>query len=392
MTIQELKTKLLATNCFEANEYLDKYCKLIIDNLEKRREKYKTQKHHIIPRCYFRLNNLEIDNSKENIINLLYKDHILAHYYLTLCSKSKIFNKLNFSFIIMAAHKEKLENFDPINLDNYQELYEKCCKETARLNSGRKRGPEYRAKMRMVNSGRTRSLATRQLISLHNKGIKKPATSQKLKGRPNKSRGRKNSEESKARMSRAKKGKPLSPEHKQALKGSHKKGSGGRPKGCKNHPDTINKNKKLFTQEEVQFIISNYLNGYSLKQLGKLFNVDSNVISRVLNENNIPRRNASENRKFLKNGKATTTEETILKSFKLYFNKDFTQVDIHKITGIGMEVFRLKLIEYGIQLKNKRYEICKLLENYKLYNSDIQNLNKFISYVKELFKENNIIF
>ena len=391
MIVQELKIKILATNYFIDNEYLDKYCELIFNNLERRREKYKTQRHHIIPQYYFKLNNLEVDNSKENLVNLLYKDHLLSHYYLVLCSKAEIYNKLSFSFIIMTAHKEKLEGFDPTKLNDYQKLYEECCKETSRLNSGRKRGPEYGAKMSMINSGRTRSPATRQLISLHSKGIKKPTTSQKLKGKPNKSRGCKRSEETKNKMSEAKKGKPLSPEHKQALKGSHKKGSGGRPKGCKNHPGTINKNKKLFTQKEIELIISYYLNGKSLSEVGKLFNVSYDIIYRVLKENNIPRRSTSENRKFLKNGKATTTKETILNSFKLYFNKDLTQIDIHNITGIGMEVFRLKLIEYGIQLKDKRYKVCGILEKYKIYDSNIQNLDEFVSYIKILFKENNII-
>lgn len=49
--------------------------------------KFKTQLHHIIPRKYYTYNKLEINNSRENLVNLLYKDHILAHYYLALCAK-----------------------------------------------------------------------------------------------------------------------------------------------------------------------------------------------------------------------------------------------------------------------------------------------------------------
>ena len=40
----------------------------------------------ILPKNYFRLNHLSIDESRENKINLLYKDHLLAHKYLAGCT------------------------------------------------------------------------------------------------------------------------------------------------------------------------------------------------------------------------------------------------------------------------------------------------------------------
>ena len=109
-----------------------------------------------------------------------------------------------------------------------------------------------------------------------------------------------------------------------------------------------------------------------------------------LKENNVQLRKISETRKFLSNGHALTPDSTILKAFKLYFNGDLSQVEIHNITGIGLEVFRLKLIEYGIQLKNKRYFICNLLKDYKLYESEIQDLQLFVDTVKSLLQRYNI--
>jgi len=70
------KEKLLATNCFFDNEWLSKYNSLIIKNLNQKKIKFKTQKHHIIPRSIY------VDNSDANLVNLLYPEHILAHYYL----------------------------------------------------------------------------------------------------------------------------------------------------------------------------------------------------------------------------------------------------------------------------------------------------------------------
>lgn len=81
------KQKLLDLAIFIDNEYLDKYI-CLINNNAKPYIKFKTQKHHIIPRAYFKYNKLKLDNSKSNIVCLEYKDHILAHYYLYKCSKS----------------------------------------------------------------------------------------------------------------------------------------------------------------------------------------------------------------------------------------------------------------------------------------------------------------
>lgn len=80
------KQKLLDLAIFIDNEYLDKYIYLI-NNYNKQYTKFETQRHHIIPRAYFKHNKIKLDNSKANIVCLTYKDHILAHYYLYKCSK-----------------------------------------------------------------------------------------------------------------------------------------------------------------------------------------------------------------------------------------------------------------------------------------------------------------
>ena len=82
----ELKEKLIALNIVEDNEYLNKYLSIITNNTKTLRLKYKTQKHHIIPRAVFTHNKERLDNSESNIVNLEYKDHILAHYYLYMCA------------------------------------------------------------------------------------------------------------------------------------------------------------------------------------------------------------------------------------------------------------------------------------------------------------------
>lgn len=86
MTRKELKLKLLNLNIVEDNVYLDKYCDLIVDNLATPPQKGLTNIHHIIPAYYFRFKKLRIDSTKENLVNLIFTDHVKAHYYLENCS------------------------------------------------------------------------------------------------------------------------------------------------------------------------------------------------------------------------------------------------------------------------------------------------------------------
>jgi hypothetical protein len=82
----KLKERLLSCGLVHDNEYLDKYVEIIETKSVPVKQIGIHNKHHIIPRFYFRTNRIPIDNSTENIANLLFRDHILAHYYLALCS------------------------------------------------------------------------------------------------------------------------------------------------------------------------------------------------------------------------------------------------------------------------------------------------------------------
>lgn len=102
MTVRE---RLLSTQIVEENEFLDKYVQLIEKNRTLVQIPKKTQRHHIIPVCYYKSMSFSVDNSKENLVNLYYRDHVLAHYYLALCSRGKFkYQNLEPIFIIM-GHK-----------------------------------------------------------------------------------------------------------------------------------------------------------------------------------------------------------------------------------------------------------------------------------------------
>ena len=197
-----LKSCLLKTNCFIDNEYLNQYCNLIEQNQEAKRIKYQTQTHHILPRCYFKSVNIDIDNSKENLVNLFYKDHILAHYYLALCCKESLKLDLAFAFGKMCEQiglKTK-EEFDFTQLDHYQELYQLRCQKNSLANLGRKRSKESIKKQ--LNTYNNRSDEEKQALFLKfsemrkgrpnpksgasRKGVPHLGVSEKIKGRKNK--------------------------------------------------------------------------------------------------------------------------------------------------------------------------------------------------------------
>ena len=76
MTKQELKDKLLRTDLFVDNSYLDQYIQLVY---EYKTDAAYTEIHHILQRNYYKYTNQQLDNSKSNTVRLAYKDHCKAH-------------------------------------------------------------------------------------------------------------------------------------------------------------------------------------------------------------------------------------------------------------------------------------------------------------------------
>ena len=93
--IQKVKIKLLELGYID-NEWLDKYLEMIEDNLNTSRDRKSTQAHHAIPvnsywtsdQPYNRREAEKLSKADQTnfSVNLLYKDHLLIHSYLTLCT------------------------------------------------------------------------------------------------------------------------------------------------------------------------------------------------------------------------------------------------------------------------------------------------------------------
>lgn len=92
-----IKDELLKTTCFIENEYLNRYVELIESNCDQNQICFKTTAHHIIPKYCFKVIGKEIDNTSLNLVNLLYKDHILAHFFLAECSSTDVYKWYNYT-------------------------------------------------------------------------------------------------------------------------------------------------------------------------------------------------------------------------------------------------------------------------------------------------------
>ena len=159
------KKQLLDTSLFYDNEYLDQYVALVNSHIHDAYEKGKTNKHHIIPKQVYKVLKLPVDNSHGNIVNLLAKEHLVAHCLLTLCSaNSEIRRGMFASVLFLSNHKIScmqdiiaLLNFN--ELDLYQKAYELGREEVKQHN------PMYDADIKEKHDATMRLESTREKIS-----------------------------------------------------------------------------------------------------------------------------------------------------------------------------------------------------------------------------------
>lgn len=121
-----LKHRLLQLSEFIDNEYLDKYVQLIERNRRTSRFGNNINAHHIIPRAWFKLHKQPVDNSLSNLVNLTYRNHTLAHYYLCLCTTDDLQFANELALVLLVSRK-KLNTSDRLlvqGLPLYNNIYE----------------------------------------------------------------------------------------------------------------------------------------------------------------------------------------------------------------------------------------------------------------------------
>lgn len=113
-------------------------------------------KHHIIPRCWFKMNGKEVDNSTDNLVLLTYEDHIKVHKLAYLCAKDIKFK----SKMVYAYHR--LSEGECLNKDLVKGEYSS--------NYGKKFTVEHRNKISKSLKDKSKSKEHRNNLSNAMKG------------------------------------------------------------------------------------------------------------------------------------------------------------------------------------------------------------------------------
>ena len=100
--------------CFDYNQHFVAMMNVV--NLARRNPPEKGHKHHIIPKCWFKANNLQIDNSPANLVKLSYEQHLKVHLLASYCIKTDEFKckmKHAYNFLIHKGDSKYLKTGAP---------------------------------------------------------------------------------------------------------------------------------------------------------------------------------------------------------------------------------------------------------------------------------------
>ena len=211
----------MVLKCFTYNQHFVAMMNII--NSSRLNTPKEGHKHHIIPKCWFRMNHLPIDNSKDNIVLLSYEDHVKVHKLAYLCTTGKM--KRNMACAYHRLTKGQIVANGCFNGENnpfYGKTHsEEVRKKLSEVNKGRipwdkgkKREPfseDTRRKMSESHKGKHNSEDTCRKLSEANKGRTftedhRRKLSEALKGKSTWNKGKNLSEETKQKLSESLKG------------------------------------------------------------------------------------------------------------------------------------------------------------------------------------------
>lgn len=215
------------TNILEVFEYNQHFVAMMnIINFARFNPPTKGHKHHIIPRCWFKMNNLPIDNSDDNLVLLSKEDHIKVHKLSILCSATpEMKSKMGFAVHILDGTMSGMHHTEEscrkisearkgiVFTDETKRKISESKKGKPSGNKGKKASAETRKKMSEAmkgennpNYGKTHSEETRKKMSESQKGKKmseesRRKISESLKGKSSPFKGKKLSEEHRRKIS-----------------------------------------------------------------------------------------------------------------------------------------------------------------------------------------------
>lgn len=146
----------MITDVFEYNQHFVAMMNII--NLARLNPPTKGHIHHIIPKCWFKLHNLPIDNSNDNLVLLTEEDHQKVHRLCVLCVKDEpMKSKMGFAVHRLHGSMRGLQHTEDTK------------KKMSNTRKGKR--PKNLDDLHKSQIGRKRSELTKQRISEGRKGI-----------------------------------------------------------------------------------------------------------------------------------------------------------------------------------------------------------------------------
>lgn len=103
----------MALNILEVFEYNQHFVAMMnIINSARLRNSKVGHKHHIIPRCWFKMMKLPVDNSKSNLVMLTPEEHAKVHVLAYLCSNGQIKRSLACAATLMNKSNNSVNKKD----------------------------------------------------------------------------------------------------------------------------------------------------------------------------------------------------------------------------------------------------------------------------------------
>jgi 5-methylcytosine-specific restriction endonuclease McrA len=170
----------------------------IIENARRRSEVLEySERHHIIPKC------INGSNKKENLVSLTYREHFLVHWLLTKMVTDAYKIHINHAFSMMISTNRKLKRH--ISSWQYTRLRIACSESNSGVNHylyGKKHSEVTKAKMSKAHLGKKHSEEHKRKNSEAKLGKNHPLFGKFKENHP--MYGRKHSDETKAEMSKIK--------------------------------------------------------------------------------------------------------------------------------------------------------------------------------------------
>lgn len=171
----------------------------IISNAKARRKKGIYEKHHILPRC------LKGNNKQSNLVKLTPREHYIIHMLLCKFTTGYARHKMIFAFQAMANIKSKNRTYK-VNSKTAEILK----LEFRKLLTGRKFSKETLAKLSKIRKGRKLTEEHKKKIGLA--GVGKKQSKETIAKRVAKLKGKKRSQEIRDAISKMNKGRKRTPE------------------------------------------------------------------------------------------------------------------------------------------------------------------------------------